>query len=933
MWTHSIRRQLILGIALVHALLMTIFVFDLVNRESNFLREQTIAQTTSLAETLAANSTSWVLSSDIVGLEEVIRSQSKYPGLIYAMVVNKDGRILGHTSSELIGKYLSDPISISMVESLPGEIVLVDNDRLIDIAVPVYANRQYIGWARVGISQEHVSSGLQAITRDGLIYTLIAISIGTLFALFMARGLTLGLQRIVAVAEKVTHGEHNIRSHLQRSDELGILSRDFDLMLDALQSREEQLKQTQEELSASEQRFDLAMRGANDGLWDWDILDDSVYYSPRWLEMLGYRPGELDSKHQVWSERVHPDDLPSAEFDIQLHLDGKTPLYENIHRVMHKDGEYRWHLERGIAVRNENGQVYRMVGTNTDITERIQAQQALELAKQELEQRVVERTEALAEALLRAQEASQTKSLFLANMSHEIRTPMNGIFGMLNLLRETRLDGNQKDLLETAFNSAETLLTILNDILDFSKIEAGRLELEKIDFAINDTLEDVATLFAQKSGEKGVELINDIDTTLPHFVLGDPTRLRQVLSNLISNAIKFTRSGEIVIKSKLLDKTSNNAVVYFEVRDTGIGIPEDKLEHIFDAFSQVDGSTTRRFGGTGLGLTISSQLAKLMGGEIGCSSKEGTGSVFWFTCTFDNSEFDVPMYNPGDVLKNQRILIVDDNATNRIILEKQLHAWGVTELDSAIDGPNALEILQDNRDSNPYTIVLLDMMMPDMDGIQLADAISAACGEQRPHLIMLTSMSGTHSRLSLQQHNIEVCLSKPIRQSVLYDTLINIASKTSAREATRYNPSAGSRTAKPLSDISQILLVEDNRVNLKVAIGYLYALGLEADTASDGHEALSRVGEKDYDIIFMDCQMPGMDGFEATAAIRKLEGQRRHTPIVAVTANAMVGDREKCYAVGMDDYIAKPYTIDEIREMLNKWAPELLKTAQPPGRA
>jgi len=281
-WAYSIRRQLILGIALVHALLMTIFVYDLVERQSNFLHTQAIDQTTSLAETLAANSTSWVLSSDVIGLEEVIRSQSKYSNLNYAMVVNKRGRILGHSDSALIGKYLSDPISLSMLKSSPENRILVNNASLIDVAVPVYANDQHIGWARVGIGQTHVSAGLQAITRDGLIYTFLAISIGTLFAWFMARGLTRGLKKIVEVAESVTQGNHDGRSRLQRHDELGSLSRDFDLMLDALQLRETQLKQVQQDLIASKQRFDLAMRGANDGLWDWDIINDKVYFSPRW---------------------------------------------------------------------------------------------------------------------------------------------------------------------------------------------------------------------------------------------------------------------------------------------------------------------------------------------------------------------------------------------------------------------------------------------------------------------------------------------------------------------------------------------------------------------------------------------------------------------------------------------------------------------------
>jgi len=927
----SIRRQLILGIALVHAILMTIFVSDLVERQRNFLHNQAVEQTTSLAETLAANSTSWVLSSDVIGLEEVILSQSKYPGLNYAMVVNKRGRILAHTNSELIGKFLSDPISISMLNAKPKPLILVNNHSQIDAAVPVFANQVHIGWARVGIGQDHVSAGLKAISRDGLIYTIIAITIGTLFAWFMASGLTSGLKKIVGVAENVTQGNHEVRSQLQRHDELGILSRDFDQMLDALQLREKQLKQTQEELLASQQRFDLAMRGANDGLWDWDLINDKVYYSPHWCEMLGYRPEEIGNGHQEWSNRVHPDDLESAEFDIQLHLDGKTRLYENIHRILHKNGEYRWHLERGIAVRDEQGRPYRMVGTNTDITERIRAQQALEVATQELEQRVAERTEELAEnnqrldeALAHAQEASQIKSLFLANMSHEIRTPMNGIFGMLNLLKETQLDSSQLSLLNTAFNSAETLLNILNDILDFSKIEAGKLELENIDFSLVDTIEELSSLFANKCYEKGIELINDLDIELPAMVIGDPTRLRQVLNNLISNAAKFTEQGEIVVHSELLENKNGRVKVYFEIRDTGIGIPEEQLKHIFDSFAQVDATTTRRFGGTGLGLAISSQLVKLMDGEVGCRSKLGEGSVFWFSCTFKASDIDVPVIISTELLRKQNILIVDDNQTNRNILEKQLTLWKIERHDSAEDGPMALEMIGKHQGKDDYSIVLLDMMMPGMDGLELASEISKVYPQDGPILIMLTSMSGTQNKSRMKQHNIQACLAKPVRQSELYNSLINIASRDK-RDISKPSPKAALPGNIDDALPSRILLVEDNRINLKVTVGYLQSLGLKADVAFDGREALNKLAKKDYDLIFMDCQMPVMDGYEATIAVREKEASDRRIPIVALTANAMVGDKEKCFEVGMDDYIAKPFTIEELKLMIEKWAPQLLK--------
>ncbi len=369
-WTKSIQRQLMLGIALIHAVLMTIFVVDLVERQRTFLHTQALSQATSLAETLAANSTSWVIANDIVGIEEVIASQAKYPGLRYAMLLSKEGELLGHSESKYIGQYVSDTVSRGLLSAEPKTQMLIENRSIIDVAAPVRANGHLIGWARVALSQDETSTGLAMITRDGIVYTLLAIVVGTVFAFFMARGLTLALRHIVDISGYIRRGEGHHRAELGRVDELGQLADNFNLMLDAVD-------QARDNLAQSEERFDLAMQGSNDGLWDWDLGTDKVYYSPHWKSMLGYTEDEIGEQRDEWLKRLHPDDRLKAQAAIDAHLQNKTPGYENMHRIRHKDGGWRWHLERGVAIRDQQGRAYRMVGTNTDMTARKQAEDRL----------------------------------------------------------------------------------------------------------------------------------------------------------------------------------------------------------------------------------------------------------------------------------------------------------------------------------------------------------------------------------------------------------------------------------------------------------------------------------------------------------------------------------------------------------------------------
>ncbi|MFH1845399.1 MAG: response regulator [bacterium] len=659
-----------------------------------------------------------------------------------------------------------------------------------------------------------------------------------------------------------------------------------------------------------------------------------------------HRDGTITFINQVWSETPVADVIGTRLVDhvAPAHRDGLQQAIDTVLETgnmtgyeleldLGRDDVRLWQASRiGPLVREDV--IDGVIIISTDISQQKQAEADLLRAKSEVEEMNSHLEQSIAHAnqlALEAELASAAKSEFLANMSHEIRTPMNGVIGMAQLLIDSDLPPEQNDYAETIRSSGEVLLTIINDILDYSKIEAGKLELESMEFELGPMLEEMGDLLALRGQEKGLEYVCLVATDLPDTVQGDPGRLRQIITNLAGNAIKFTSEGEVVVSVSIDSEDEQTVKVRFAVSDTGIGIPPEQQNVLFEPFVQADGSTTRRFGGTGLGLSISKQLAELMGGEIGVESDAGKGSTFWFTAVLQKAPSTTAALPAPQDLAGVRVLVVDANATNRDWLMVLLDNWGC-DCEELAAGPEALAAIKAAAGGNtPYRIVLLDADVAKRDEFGLVRQIKADPDLSSTLLALMVPLSERESVSDLGELGVAAVLAKPVKRSILWENLCAIHSGKQRVVSKSDRAAAAARTGQQKKRRARILLAEDNPTNQKVARAILGKLGYEADVVDNGKDAIAALEVQAYGTVLMDCMMPVMDGYEATRRIRSSRSKvlDPEIPIIAMTANAMQGDRELCLDAGMSDYLAKPVNPHKLAEVLEKWLPDDLEDPVP----
>ena len=799
-----------------------------------------------------------------------------------------------------------------------------------------------LGWIHIGISLDEYHAGLRAIVSRTIHVSLIGALFGLLASLRHARRLVKPILVLEKVANRLSHGDSHARVEVNRDDEIGRLSDSFNKMAQSIHDREvfartqnknlsklvtEKSLQTGELLEAAKQVCEI-------GADTFGIELVSVWLFSENQENLACmnsfnRSSGMHSQKEAISRegneayfdalsriRILPvtdvvNDLRTScltesylrPMGITSTMDATIRIDGNVKGVVcheHTGEMHPWTLDE----ENFAGSIADLMALALEAHDRHASQQELFAAKEA------------------AEAASKAKSRFFANVSHEIRTPLNGVVGMLKLLRESPLNDSQKRFVERGILSSDALLSVINDVLDYSKMEAGKLEIEDLEFNIVDIVENVVNMFAHIAEEKGLELVCDIDRTVPGIVRGDPNRIGQVLINLVSNAVKFTdRQGDVIVRVHLEDETDDSSKIRFEVEDTGKGVSTKEQEQIFEPFHQEDSSTTRQFGGTGLGLGICRQIVELMDGEIQMTSRIGFGSTFWFSIPLGRHEGmvgDEVGTGRSESLCDLDIIVVDDHQANRQMISSALESWGY-RVSEAGDGASALALMQARiATGHVFDLALIDWNMPDMNGEELGRQIKADPQLADTGLILLCPAVETDG-CCLKKSCIGTSLPKPVRQSELYDAIVNALNPTHGQidETIADAP----RLPSPTHDSeARILLAEDNEINQEVVLEILGNFGYSCDIATTGDEAVKAVTDGEYDLVFMDCMMPGMDGYEASRCIRDHEkGTGRQVPIVALTANAMKGDREQCLAAGMNDYLSKPLDPALMMEIVAKW--------------
>ena len=706
----------------------------------------------------------------------------------------------------------------------------------------------------------------------------------------------LGTLRMLAEgANRFSQGEHAVRIAPEGAPEVVLAADAFNNMANNIESLIASLGKSE----SKNKLLATIVEQSSEAIWTRDLGGKITSWNSGALAMFGYSAEEVIGREVDVCETTAEDERAR----VQRLLAGEKFAYDA--RAITRSGGA---IDVQVAVAPLLDDANRCIGSIAvarDVTQHKRSEEALRLAREA------------------AEAANHAKSSFLARMSHEIRTPMNGVLGMTELLLETGLTSTQRKYAETVQRSGKTLLGIINDLLDFSKIEAGKLELENVDMDLRRTMEDIVDLLAERARAKGLELACSVPPDLVTQLRGDPLRLGQVLTNLLGNAIKFTDQGSVVMRVSPIEETASRITMRFAVSDTGVGISEEAQSRIFEEFAQADGSTTRKHGGSGLGLAISKQLVEMMGGSIHVESVLGGGSTFWFTASFEKQAGLTHAEASGaplGLLTGARALVMEASPINRAILLEQLANWGMNTR-VAETPQQVVEFLSDAASrSLPYDIAIIDLGLPGTDSFELARNIRARTDTARLRLVMLTRR---HVEIrTAREAGFDACLIKPVRQTVLYECLVN-ALAGHAQDAAAAPAAAAPAESVPAGSRGRILLVEDNVINQQVALGILQIQGYGVTVANNGKEALEACGQDDFDLILMDCHMPEMDGFEATMEIRKREqaSRRKRVPIVALTANAMAQDREECLNAGMDDHLSKPFSMQTMQEMLERWVP------------
>ena len=794
----------------------------------------------------------------------------------------------------------------------------------------IFGKKEVGAWARVNgtdwvciaeIDQAEAYAPLTQLTQITLLFS---VGIGVLvigLTMWLSGRIITPLKSLAGAATRLASGDRTVRCRMDRADEIGSLATAFDNMADAVDTSMTDLEQKAHQLTASNQRLEaeLAQRHRIEHeLRDANVFLDSVIdnipimlfmkdaedlriirYNKAGEELVGYSSEEMIGKTDF--DLFPPEEAEFFARKDREVLNGLKRVDIEEEEILTDKGIRILHTKK-IPVCDENGTPRFLLGIAEDITEKKQTLLALKAAKES------------------AEAASIAKSDFLANMSHEIRTPMNAIIGMTDLVLDTALDPTQRDYLTIVSESAESLLAIINEILDFSKIEAGKLELESIDFDVRDQIGDTLKTLGIRAHAKDLELVWQVHSDVPAWLCGDAVRLRQILVNLIGNAIKFTGQGEVYVNAECDSVTDTHVTLHLSVRDTGIGIPPEKQQKIFSAFEQADTSTTRQFGGTGLGLTITSSIAKAMGGSIRVESVAGQGSTFHFTGVFrKGADRQEPQEFPD--LTGLSVLVVDDNATNRRILKEMLESWGMT-VETVAGGREAILALQNTAAAHrSLPLVISDVHMPGIDGFMLTEQLRAMTALRETVIIMLTSGGKTGDIQRCKELGVRAHLIKPVKQSELLEAIVGAVGRQ-ALQATL--PLAATEKADALPPL-KVLLAEDGKANQTLAVGLLTKWGHTVEIAENGEDAIALWQHGAFDVILMDVQMPVLDGLQATQRIRELElASGTHIPIIAMTARAMKGDRERCLAVGMDDYVSKPIRRQELERALR----EMVKTVE-----